>query len=68
MDETNNVTDGTDPSNFDCIQQNTLKTVTFLTAMRTPFAQKKTKFLHVKEIDICSQFVKFAKFSAPNSE
>ena len=55
MDETNNVTDGTDPSNFDCIQQNTLKTVTFLTAMRTPFAQKKkTKFLHVKEIDICS--------------
>ena len=44
MDETNNVTDGPDPSNSDSIQQNTLKTVTFLTAMRTLFAQKKRNF------------------------
>ena len=41
--QTINLTDEPNSLNFDSVQQNTLKTVTFLTAMRTPFAHKKNE-------------------------
>ena len=41
--QTINLTYDSNPLNFDSVRQNTLKTVAFLTAMRTPFAQKKRK-------------------------
>ena len=53
--QTINLTDEPNSLNFDSVQQNTLKTVTFLTAMRTPNSARQNSRYRNPSLKECNR-------------